>query len=93
MYDMSMVYGRMNLLLHNFKKVEALSGFDAQNRNTNQRNRELTRIRPVEKLGQICIGKSSEIREGNGMREISSNIICYVYGKGLHKHQLTGELI
>ena len=30
MYDMSMVYGRMNLLLHNLKKVEALSGFDAQ---------------------------------------------------------------
>ena len=69
MHDMSMVYGRMNLLLHNLKKVEALSGFDAQKRNTNQRNRELTRIRPVEKLGQRCIGKSSEIREGNGMRE------------------------
>ena len=49
--------------------VEALSGFDARKRNTNQRYRELTRIGPVQKLRRRCIGKSSEIREGSGTRE------------------------
>jgi len=48
--------------------MEALSGFDARKRNTNQRNRELTRIGPVQKLRQRCIGKSSEIREGSGAK-------------------------